>query len=73
MGMLRQHLGIWFGGADVHASVDHGRVDADQVDVRALSKGKGGVGLADGRGPHDANGDAPFHVALARMLHQGPR
>ena len=70
MGMPRQNLGIRFGGADVHAPVDHRRIDADQVDVRALSKGKGGVGLADGRGPHDANGDAPFHVGLTTAQEQ---
>jgi hypothetical protein len=47
--------GTGFGRADVHAAVDEGRVDADDLDRQLGGQGQGHGGLAAGRWPGQAD------------------
>ncbi|MNV10229.1 hypothetical protein D3C71_1007430 [compost metagenome] len=66
MRILRQQLFGRLGGADVHATVDQRRIDADQFARQDLGEFDGQVGLAGGGRAHQEN-------RRWELAHQRPR
>ena len=66
-----QFFAAGFGRANVHASVNQGRVDADDfcaaLGLQGLGQGQCRCGFAAGRGAHDGDGVGAAHAAAVAM------